>query len=102
VLANWPTPRVEHWVTLLKARAIENQAYVIGVNRIGADPNLDFPGRSLIIDPKGEIIADAGNEETILSTEIDLAFVKQCRAEFPAQDDRHPPENLALNQLVSQ
>ena len=44
VLANWPSPRVEHWVTLLRARAIENQAYVIGVNRSGSDPNLDFPG----------------------------------------------------------
>ncbi|NQU09406.1 carbon-nitrogen family hydrolase, partial [bacterium] len=57
VIANWPTPRVEHWLTLLRARAIENQAYVIGVNRCGRDPNNEYPGRSQIIDPRGEVLA---------------------------------------------
>ena len=69
VVANWPTPRVEHWVTLLRARAIENQAYVIGVNRCGRDPFLPYPGRSLIVDFKGEVLADAKDGETIIAAE---------------------------------
>lgn len=101
VLANWPTPRVDHWVTLLRARAIENQAYVVGVNRIGSDPHLDFPGRSLIISPKGEIIADAGDAEMVLTAQLDLAQVHEWRRDFPAQDDRHAPEDIALNQIFS-
>lgn len=88
VLANWPSPRVEHWVTLLKARAIENQAYVIGVNRTGSDPNLSFPGRSLIINPKGEILAEAGEQTTLISATLDLIAVRQWRQEFPANQDR--------------
>lgn len=102
VLANWPTPRVEHWINLLRARAIENQAYVIGVNRIGSDPHLDFPGRSLIISPRGEIIADAGDAEMVLTAKLEIAAVREWRSDFPAQDDRHAPEDIALNQLFPQ
>ena len=100
VIANWPTPRVEHWITLLQARAIENQAYVIGVNRIGSDPNLEFPGRSLIIDPQGKILCDAGAEETILSASLDLSYVRQWRADFPATADRTTPAQLSINHLT--
>ena len=53
VIANWPIVRVDHWVTLLRARAIENLAYVVGVNRCGTDPALVYPGRSIVVDPKG-------------------------------------------------
>lgn len=95
VLANWPTPRIEHWVTLLRARAIENQAYLIGVNRVGSDPHLDFSGRSLIIDPKGEILADAGSEVTVVSAALDLATVRQWRDDFPATNDRTAPAQLS-------
>ncbi len=52
VIASWPAPRVEHWTSLLKARAIENQAYVLGVNRCGKDPFLAYPGKSVIFDPR--------------------------------------------------
>lgn len=100
VLANWPSPRVEHWVTLLKARAIENQAYVIGVNRVGSDPHLDFPGRSLIIDPKGEILAEGGDSVEILSATLDLTTVQQWRRDFPASDDRHDPIDLGVQNLL--
>lgn len=87
VVASWPTVRVEHWVTLLRARAIENQAYVVGVNRCGRDPNLEFPGRSLVIDPWGEIVADAGGSEGLLEAEIDLEKLRTWREEFPALQD---------------
>ena len=101
VLANWPSPRVEHWVALLKARAIENQAYVIGVNRVGTDPNLDFPGQSLIIDPKGEVLAHAGDSVQILSATLDLTAVQQWRQDFPASNDRHDLTDIGVQNLLS-
>ena len=87
VVANWPEPRESHWVTLLRARAIENQAYVVGVNRCGSDPNLRYGGRSLVIDPRGEIVADAGRDETVISADIDVAVVEAWRRQFPALRD---------------
>jgi omega-amidase len=89
VIANWPVKRVSHWTTLLQARAIENQAYVVGVNRCGNDPKLTYPGRSLIIDPQGEILSDAGDHEGTASAEVDLAKVISWRNEFPALQDIH-------------
>ncbi|MEM9079789.1 MAG: nitrilase-related carbon-nitrogen hydrolase [Verrucomicrobiota bacterium] len=96
VLANWPTPRVEHWLTLLKARAIENQAFVIGVNRVGSDPHLDFPGKSVIFGPKGELIAEAGDSTQLLTASLDLNQVRQWRNDFPASRDRLPLSELSL------
>lgn len=87
VIANWPSKRMNHWITLLQARAIENQAYVVGVNRCGNDPKLSYPGRSLIIDPLGEIIADAGTGEAMAGAEVDPARIKAWRSEFPALPD---------------
>lgn len=87
VIANWPQAREMHWLTLLRARAIENQCYVAGVNRVGHDPNVEYSGRSLIIDPCGEIIADAGNEQRIISAEIDLSALRAYRCQFPALND---------------
>ncbi len=87
VMASWPDVRVDAWLALLRARAIENLAYVIGVNRCGSDPNYNYPGRSVIFDPWGELIADAGSGEGTVETEIDLAKVKGWRAEFPALQD---------------
>ena len=83
VIANWPSPRVEHWITLLRARAIENQSFVMGVNRCGNDPYLPYPGRSLIIAPNGSILADAGAEEKIITAEIEPATVRDYRRELP-------------------
>jgi omega-amidase len=88
VIASWPARRVEHWLTLLRARAIENQAYLVGVNRTGEDPAWPYPGRSVIIDPQGEIISDAGNQDGWVSAEIDRQVMLDWRAEFPALDDR--------------
>lgn len=89
VIANWPNKREQHWVTLLQARAIENLAYVVGVNRAGSDPKLVYPGRSMIIDPHGKILVDAGQEEGVISAEIDAAVVRNWRSEFPALKDMH-------------
>ena len=87
VIANWPTARVEHWTTLLKARAIENQAYVFGVNRSGEDPNFKYPGASLMVDPKGEVLAEAGMEEVCISGKVDRETIDEWRSAFPALND---------------
>ncbi len=84
VIASWPAVRVEHWLALLRARAIENLAYVIGINRAGEDPNHAYPGRSVVFDPHGDMVADAGEREGILEARIDPAVVRDWRAEFPA------------------
>jgi len=90
VIANWPAQREQHWITLLEARAIENQACVIGVNRIGSDPKLTYNGRSLVIDPRGKIIADAGNGERLLQADLDIESLAEYRREFPALADLRP------------
>ena len=90
VIANWPVTRIQHWITLLQARAIENQAYVAGVNRCGSDPKYTYNGRSVIVDPHGTILADAGDGERIISAEIDPKIVLQWREDFPALRDMRP------------
>jgi omega-amidase len=87
VIANWPVGRIQHWVTLLQARAIENQCYVAGVNRCGSDPKLSYNGRSLIVSPKGDILADAGNGEGVISADLDLEMLATYRKEFPFLTD---------------
>lgn len=88
VIANWPTARVEHWLALLTARAIENQAYVVACNRVGSDPNVpSYPGRSIVIDPRGKIIADAGDTVGVASAEVDVAGLRDYRTQFPALND---------------
>jgi predicted amidohydrolase len=86
-IASWPNARLHHWVRLLQARAIENQCYVAGVNRIGNDPKYQHSGRSLIVDPHGEIIADAGSAEKIISAKLDLNWLATYRHDFPALQD---------------
>ena len=87
VIANWPVTRIQHWITLLQARAIENQAYVAGVNRCGSDPRYTYTGASLIINPRGEIIADAGTHEGVIHAEVELAKLLDYRAEVPFLKD---------------
>jgi predicted amidohydrolase len=83
VIANWPSYRVEHWRTLLRARAIENQAYVLGVNRCGKDPYLPYPGGSMIVDYRGHVLADAGDEQGIIKADAELASQLAYRKELP-------------------
>jgi predicted amidohydrolase len=87
VIANWPVARIAHWLTLLQARAIENQCYVIGVNRCGMDPALHYPGRSVVVDPYGVIVADAGNQERVFSTQLDPKLVQSIRTKLPFLPD---------------
>lgn len=88
-VANWPAPRSHHWQTLLAARAIENQVYVAGCNRVGDDPNgLNYSGDSLIISPQGEILADAEpGAATRLDAELSLETLQSYRSAFPAWRD---------------
>lgn len=88
VPANWPEARREHWTTLLRARAIENQAYVVGVNRVGSAGRLDYSGDSCIIDPLGGVIDAPAGEVTTIIADIDPAKVAQVRADFPFMQDR--------------
>ena len=90
VIANWPAPRAEHWLALLTARAIENQAYVVGVNRCGRDPHAAYPGGSRIVDPRGQVIAEAGGDECAVSAELDLHGLLAYRREFPVLADADP------------
>jgi omega-amidase len=86
-IANWPLPRIEHWKTLLKARAIENQCFMIGVNRVGVDPFHNYPGCSAIFDPLGKEMIMAENEEGIFISEINLDEVAQTRNNLPFLND---------------
>lgn len=87
VIANWPEKRITHWLRLLQARAIENQAYVIGVNRVGNDPFYSYAGRSVIVDWNGEIIADAGQNEGTVEGQLDLPLLMKYRQGLPFLND---------------
>lgn len=88
--ANWPEARQTHWRALLQARAIENQAFVAGVNCSGKQDSLAYAGGSAVFSPKGEAIAQAGPEECVLRAKIDLDECKRWRKQFPALRDRQP------------
>lgn len=94
VVANWPSSRSLHWRTLLTARAIENQAYVVGTNRVGwsgypgDDSRLDYQGDSMIIDPLGHVLGHASHDPAVLAAEIDPARVSAVRRQFPFAQDR--------------
>ncbi|MCR6108316.1 carbon-nitrogen family hydrolase [Salipaludibacillus agaradhaerens] len=88
VVAEWPESRIDHWRALLVSRAIENQCIVVACNRVGSDPNNAFGGNSMIIGPWGNVIKEAGNEETILYGEVELDDVNHVRETIPVFDDR--------------
>jgi predicted amidohydrolase len=85
--ASWPAARHEHWRSLLPARAIENQAFVVAVNRTGRDPHLAYEGGSMIISPMGEKLAEAGPEPVVLQARLDLDALRTWRREFPTLAD---------------
>ncbi|CAG0968176.1 omega-amidase [Phycisphaerales bacterium] len=95
--ACWPAVRKEHWRTLLIARAIENQAFVLGCNRVGKDPGppaaagLEYAGGSIVVGPKGEVLGELGPVEDVLSVEVDAARVREWRGAFPAWKDARLP-----------
>ncbi len=90
VVANWPASRRLHWNVLLRARAIENQAYVVGVNRVGEGDGIGYAGDSMIVGPGGEILgqAPADGREAVVTAEVDPAVVAATRARYPFLADR--------------
>ncbi len=91
VVAEWPEERVAQWEILLRARAVENQAFVVAVNRVGDSPSDHFSGHSLVIDPLGNVILQApDNQEGIFTVDIDLSEVEKIRGHIPVFDDRKP------------
>jgi predicted amidohydrolase len=82
VIANWPAARVDHWRTLLRARAIENQALVVGVNRIGEDPNVGYVSSSVTHGPTGAVLGEGST-----TVDIEIEEVRRWRTEFPALSD---------------
>ncbi|WP_294976858.1 carbon-nitrogen family hydrolase [uncultured Leuconostoc sp.] len=91
VVAEWPIQRIEQWQIMLQARAIENQTFVVAANRVGRDKDNVFGGRSLIIDPLGHILQQAGDEqETLLIGDINIGDEKAVRGQIPIFDDRRP------------
>lgn len=90
VIASWPTARREHWMTLLKARAIENQCFILGVNRNGEGGGLSYIGDSMAVSPTGEVLAhvEGGNGLTIV--DLDLSEADAYRNSFPVKEDRKP------------
>ncbi len=89
VPANWPSPRRHHWQTLLLARAIENQAYVVGCNRVGtAGDGTEHVGDSRIVSPMGELLATAAGVETVVLAEVDAAEVAATRDRLRFLPDR--------------
>lgn len=90
VPAQWPHPRSNHWITLSKARAIENQIYVVTCNGCGIAGNLVSCGHSSVYNPWGEELILAGEEEEIRVTELDITQVEEARSKIPVFQDRRP------------
>jgi omega-amidase len=87
----WPLMRAAHWETLIRARAIENQCYFLGANRVGKDGGFEFCGRSSIVSPYGEIVAlGSENREELVIGEIDFSQVDAYRSAIPVLEDRRP------------
>lgn len=87
VSSGWPTPRIAHWDVLTRARAIENQAWVVACNEVGDQPGIALGGHSVVVDPRGDVIAQAGVAEEVLVVEVDPAESLRWREQFPALKD---------------
>jgi predicted amidohydrolase len=103
-VANWPEKRIQAWKTLLQARAIENQCYVVGVNRVGDDGNnIHYSGDSMVVDPLGEVLYHKKDEENIFTVTLDKDQLDEVREKFPFWRDAdefiiahpNPPEGRA-------
>ncbi len=88
VPAQWPATRVDHWKILLQARAIENQCFIVAVNRVGEDPNNSFNGNSMVIAPWGEVLWVGADEETIGLVDVNMDDVEEVRKRIPVFKDR--------------
>jgi predicted amidohydrolase len=88
--AQWPTVRLEAWLTLARARAIENELFVAACNRVGVEGDVVFPGHSCIVGPLGQVLAEGDDQEQLLIAQIDLREVEMARRYLPVYDDRRP------------
>ncbi|WP_224282859.1 carbon-nitrogen family hydrolase [Streptomyces sp. LS1784] len=88
VPAAWPARRREHWTLLARARAVEEQAFVLACNTAGTHAGVEQAGHSIVVDPWGRVLAEAGADEQVLTVEFDPAEVAKARAEFPVLRDR--------------
>ena len=86
--SGWPSPRIEHWDVLTRARAIEDQAWVVACNSAGTHAGVEMGGHSVVVDPRGTVVAQAGTAEEILYAEIDPAAPREWRQAFPVLADR--------------
>ena len=98
VAANWPKSREDHWIALLRARAIENQCYIIGINRVGEGDGIEYNGASLFIDPNGDILNEISHNEELIIRDIDINEVKRIREIFDIRKDRR--EKLYYSFLI--
>lgn len=88
--AEWPLVRIEHWRALLIARAIENQCYIVGVNAVGETAGTVFGGHSMVVDPWGKIVVEAGEDAQLLTVDIEMDTIEEVRSRIPVFDDvRH-------------
>jgi predicted amidohydrolase len=97
VAANWPRARQDHWLTLLKARAIENQCFIAGINRVGLGDGIEYGGASVIISPLGEILNEINSTERLIIEEIDFNLVNDLRDSFSLKEDRREELYNRLN-----
>ena len=88
VASGWPTPRIGHWDVLTRARAIEDQAWMVACNGVGSHADITLGGHSIVIDPQGNVIAEAGDEETVLFADVEPGRAREWREAFPVLDDR--------------
>lgn len=88
--SEWPHPRLSHWQTLVKARAIENQVFVFACNRVGSDSDNDFFGHSMIVNPWGDVLVEGSGRVELLTQVIDMDMVVEARRKIPIFRDRRP------------
>jgi predicted amidohydrolase len=91
VPAAWPAARLEHWALLTRARAVENQVYLLACNAAGAQGDVRLGGHSVVVDPWGRVVAEAGADEQVLYADLDPGLVTEIRTEFPVLGDRRVP-----------
>ena len=86
--SGWPTPRIEHWRVLAQARAIEDQAWVVACNGVGSHAGITLGGHSIVVDPQGNVVAEASDAETVLFADVEPARALEWRTAFPVLDHR--------------
>jgi len=101
VPAQWPVPRVEAWLILARARAVENELFVAACNRVGSDGDVTFPGRSLVVGPLGDVLAEGDDQERLVVARINLREVHKARRYLTVYEDRRP-EAYRVGESASQ